>query len=145
MSHTAFESQQETFFQHFAASTKTSEFSRVGQIMSLYHGPRSTDVVFGRPRRRTSLTQIVSQISATTFELVKIPFDCEWRLLSRYAASTQTPTVVGAPKRRTSTERLLSYEHGKLSNQPASEVTIWSDFYRVKRFAVAPGPASSTN
>ncbi|GBP16974.1 hypothetical protein EVAR_101989_1 [Eumeta japonica] len=39
-------------------------------FVSLYHEPLSTDVVFGRRRKRTSLSQIVSQISATTFELV---------------------------------------------------------------------------
>ncbi|GBP42018.1 hypothetical protein EVAR_95017_1 [Eumeta japonica] len=38
---------------------------------SPYHEPRSTDIVFGRPRRRTSFTQIVSQINVTTYELVK--------------------------------------------------------------------------
>ncbi|GBP35275.1 Zinc finger BED domain-containing protein 5 [Eumeta japonica] len=37
----------------------------------LGHEPHSTNLVFGRHRRRTPLTQIVSQISATTFELVK--------------------------------------------------------------------------
>ncbi|GBP28507.1 hypothetical protein EVAR_22970_1 [Eumeta japonica] len=38
---------------------------------SLYHEPHGTDVVFGRRRRRTSHTQIVSQIRVTTFEFVK--------------------------------------------------------------------------
>ncbi|GBP56740.1 hypothetical protein EVAR_36994_1 [Eumeta japonica] len=32
-------------------------------FVSLYHEPHSTDVVFGRRRRRTSLTQIISQIN----------------------------------------------------------------------------------
>ncbi|GBP34300.1 hypothetical protein EVAR_13439_1 [Eumeta japonica] len=38
---------------------------------SLCHEPHSTNVVFGRRRRRTSLTETVSKIGATTFELVK--------------------------------------------------------------------------
>ncbi|GBP15735.1 hypothetical protein EVAR_93923_1 [Eumeta japonica] len=40
-------------------------------FVSLYDVPYSTNVVFGRRHRRTSLTQIVSQIRATTFEFVK--------------------------------------------------------------------------
>ncbi|GBP52194.1 hypothetical protein EVAR_87579_1 [Eumeta japonica] len=36
-----------------------------------YHESHSTDVVFGYRRRRTSLTQIVSQINLATFRLVK--------------------------------------------------------------------------
>ncbi|GBP79322.1 hypothetical protein EVAR_99545_1 [Eumeta japonica] len=42
-------------------------------LVSLYHEPHRTEIVFDCRRRRTSLTQIVSQISATTFELFK-PF-----------------------------------------------------------------------
>ncbi|GBP75893.1 hypothetical protein EVAR_11005_1 [Eumeta japonica] len=46
-------------------------FTLVGHfLVSLYHGPYTVDVVFGR-RRRTSLTQIVSQICANMSELVK--------------------------------------------------------------------------
>ncbi|GBP82239.1 hypothetical protein EVAR_54984_1 [Eumeta japonica] len=56
-----------------------------GQIMrcppshscQLYHEPHGTDAVFGR-RRRTSLAQVTSQVTATTLELVKSikPFVC---------------------------------------------------------------------
>ncbi|GBP66472.1 hypothetical protein EVAR_51459_1 [Eumeta japonica] len=38
---------------------------------SLYHAPHSNDVVVGGRDKMTSLTQIVSQIIAITFELVK--------------------------------------------------------------------------
>ncbi|GBP09868.1 hypothetical protein EVAR_92422_1 [Eumeta japonica] len=38
---------------------------------SLYYEPHSTEVVFGRRRRRTFFTQIIGQISGITFELVK--------------------------------------------------------------------------
>ncbi|GBP56513.1 hypothetical protein EVAR_42706_1 [Eumeta japonica] len=41
--------------------------------MNFYHEPHSIDVVFGRRRRRTSLTQIVRQISATTFKVSVLP------------------------------------------------------------------------
>ncbi|GBP32397.1 hypothetical protein EVAR_81204_1 [Eumeta japonica] len=40
-------------------------------FLSLYHKPHSIDVVFGRRRRSTYLTQIIIQISEITFELVK--------------------------------------------------------------------------
>ncbi|GBP29686.1 hypothetical protein EVAR_13609_1 [Eumeta japonica] len=44
----------------------------VGQyFVSAYHELHSTNFVSGRRRRRTSLVQIVSEISTTTFELVK--------------------------------------------------------------------------
>ncbi|GBP45104.1 hypothetical protein EVAR_33209_1 [Eumeta japonica] len=41
------------------------------QIYRSTSEPHSTDIVFGRRRTRTSLAQIVSQISAITFEIVK--------------------------------------------------------------------------
>ncbi|GBP48314.1 hypothetical protein EVAR_34807_1 [Eumeta japonica] len=41
------------------------------QMSSLYHEPHSADAVSGGRRRRTSLTHIVSRITATTSELVK--------------------------------------------------------------------------
>ncbi|GBP40073.1 hypothetical protein EVAR_33646_1 [Eumeta japonica] len=37
----------------------------------LYHEPHSADAVFGPRQRRTSLMQIFSQISASTFELIE--------------------------------------------------------------------------
>ncbi|GBP84628.1 hypothetical protein EVAR_65553_1 [Eumeta japonica] len=40
-------------------------------FVSLYRESHSTDVLFGRRRRKNSLTEIVSQISVITFELVK--------------------------------------------------------------------------
>ncbi|GBP54054.1 hypothetical protein EVAR_85357_1 [Eumeta japonica] len=40
-------------------------------FVSLYFDPHSALVVLGRCRRKTSLMQIVSQVNATTFELVK--------------------------------------------------------------------------
>ncbi|GBP78773.1 Facilitated trehalose transporter Tret1 [Eumeta japonica] len=43
----------------------------VSHSVGLYHEPHSTDAVFDRYRRRTSLTQIVSHIIATMLELVK--------------------------------------------------------------------------
>ncbi|GBP14960.1 hypothetical protein EVAR_6612_1 [Eumeta japonica] len=52
------------------AYTRTNGSARGDSFVSLYHEPHSTDV-FSRRRRRTTLTQIVSQISGTTFELVK--------------------------------------------------------------------------
>ncbi|GBP98202.1 hypothetical protein EVAR_70881_1 [Eumeta japonica] len=70
MLYTAFESPL-TNLHHFAAPTNTTELSSIGQIMSLGHEPHNSDAVFGRQHRRTSLAQIVSQISANTFELVK--------------------------------------------------------------------------
>ncbi|GBP57393.1 hypothetical protein EVAR_51240_1 [Eumeta japonica] len=39
-------------------------------FVSIYHEPHITDVVFGRCCRRKSLTQIISQISATTYEFI---------------------------------------------------------------------------
>ncbi|GBP30893.1 hypothetical protein EVAR_28531_1 [Eumeta japonica] len=54
---------------HWATSINTS--LRSLEPVSLYHELHSTDVVFGRRRRRTSLAKTVGQISATTFELVK--------------------------------------------------------------------------
>ncbi|GBP11550.1 hypothetical protein EVAR_77700_1 [Eumeta japonica] len=39
--------------------------------LSSHHGPQNADVVFGRCRRRTSFTEIVSLTSATMFELVE--------------------------------------------------------------------------
>ncbi|GBP09648.1 hypothetical protein EVAR_76623_1 [Eumeta japonica] len=49
------------------------EKNRKGEIgaVNLYHEPLIADVILDRRHRRTSLTQIVSQISATTFELLK--------------------------------------------------------------------------
>ncbi|GBP20362.1 hypothetical protein EVAR_10627_1 [Eumeta japonica] len=44
-------------------------FPNFFQNKSLYHEPHGTDV-FGRGHRRTSLTQIVSQIRAITVKLV---------------------------------------------------------------------------
>ncbi|GBP65129.1 hypothetical protein EVAR_29793_1 [Eumeta japonica] len=43
-----------------------------GAVMMKENPTASTDVVFGRRRRRTFFTEIVSQIIATTFELVKL-------------------------------------------------------------------------
>ncbi|GBP58240.1 hypothetical protein EVAR_40745_1 [Eumeta japonica] len=45
---------------------------------SPYREPHRTDGVFGRRRRRMSVNQIVSQISVTTFELVKHTYE-EWQ------------------------------------------------------------------
>ncbi|GBP19590.1 hypothetical protein EVAR_102138_1 [Eumeta japonica] len=42
-----------------------------GELLNLYYEPHSTDVAFGRRYIRTSFTQIVRQISVTTYELVK--------------------------------------------------------------------------
>ncbi|GBP64810.1 Protein EFR3 homolog cmp44E [Eumeta japonica] len=44
---------------------------------SIYHEPYGTDVVFDRRCRRMFFTQIVSQISAITFELAKLSFE-QW-------------------------------------------------------------------
>ncbi|GBP20310.1 hypothetical protein EVAR_10571_1 [Eumeta japonica] len=40
-------------------------------FVSFYHGPHSANIIFDRRHRRTSLTLIISQSDATTFELVK--------------------------------------------------------------------------
>ncbi|GBP85546.1 hypothetical protein EVAR_58081_1 [Eumeta japonica] len=57
---------------HFAASIDTTEFLRDDHFfISLYCEPHSADIVFGRHQRTTFITQIVSQISVTTFEFVK--------------------------------------------------------------------------
>ncbi|GBP40422.1 hypothetical protein EVAR_25274_1 [Eumeta japonica] len=62
----------------FVAAINTTKFLSVGQItcwyvnlLSVNHEPQSTDVAFDRRRRRTYLTQIVSQINATAFEIMK--------------------------------------------------------------------------
>ncbi|GBP12191.1 hypothetical protein EVAR_6371_1 [Eumeta japonica] len=49
----------------------TTAINRVTRS-SLYQEPHSTGVGFDRCRRRTSLAQIVSQISTTTCELIKL-------------------------------------------------------------------------
>ncbi|GBP21929.1 hypothetical protein EVAR_7142_1 [Eumeta japonica] len=49
-------------------SNPDAAFGASHSFVSLYHETHSTDVAFGRRCRRTFLTQIVSQISATMFE-----------------------------------------------------------------------------
>ncbi|GBP76189.1 hypothetical protein EVAR_54945_1 [Eumeta japonica] len=44
---------------------------KYSKCANLNNEPRSTDVVFGRCRKRMSLTWIVSQVDATMFELVE--------------------------------------------------------------------------
>ncbi|GBP18644.1 hypothetical protein EVAR_14414_1 [Eumeta japonica] len=54
-------------------------------FVSHCHEPHSTDIVFDHRRRRTSVRQIVSQISTTTCELVKLVINPgrEWSFIMK--------------------------------------------------------------
>ncbi|GBP92519.1 hypothetical protein EVAR_73780_1 [Eumeta japonica] len=71
MSCTAFESPPASLCSISRHQLTGRSFLGFGQIMSLYHEPHCTDAVFGLRHRRTSLAQIISQISATTLKLVE--------------------------------------------------------------------------
>ncbi|GBP73381.1 hypothetical protein EVAR_60615_1 [Eumeta japonica] len=67
---------------------------RKKRITNLCHKPHNTDVAFGRRRRRTPLTQIVNQISAATFELVKpvINSGKRWSFIIKSQTNRVIPT-----------------------------------------------------
>ncbi|GBP61040.1 hypothetical protein EVAR_51172_1 [Eumeta japonica] len=71
------------------------------KFLSVYLEAQSSDFVFGRHCRRTFLTQNVSQISATTFELVE-PIYKQWQRMQCHH-ERPTETVVAAIRNRLTT------------------------------------------
>ncbi|GBP94575.1 hypothetical protein EVAR_65772_1 [Eumeta japonica] len=68
-------------------------------LVSVYHEPHGTDAVFGR-RRRTSLAQVASQVTATALEVVKPAIN---------SGRGRSVIIKGKPKSQTTNKPYHSY------------------------------------
>ncbi|GBP30078.1 hypothetical protein EVAR_14596_1 [Eumeta japonica] len=88
----------------FSYATTASSVSLSHCSRSLYHERHSTDVVFGRRRRRTT-TLIFSQISATTFGFVEQGINSESNPITMGAKATLLTAIATVLTTRTNPER----------------------------------------
>ncbi|GBP28811.1 hypothetical protein EVAR_19856_1 [Eumeta japonica] len=110
----------------------------------LYRELHSTDVVFGRRHTRTFLTQIVNQITATTFELVK-------PRQKRVARNEHGPQGAGggraAARIRALTQRQIDPDDvTTLTPRPPPPPQTLRDYHwnEPRKAALEAGPATST-